>query len=96
MKKSLRTLLTASILGILIAVGLNMITVKNVGIGPDGYEQYRGFPFQSCYQFIDLTQNNLSRCSYISVFGNTLVAFFVVYGVWGNIYFFREMLNKKG
>lgn len=94
MKKSIRTLLTASILGILIAAGLNMITVKTVGVGPDGYEEYRGFPFQSCYEFIDLTQDNPSRCSYISVFGNALVAFFVVYGAWGNVYFFREICKK--
>lgn len=95
MKKSLRTLLIAFLVGLVLAVGLNMITVRSEIAGPDGVMYFKGFPLASGSYLDDLTTDNrFVFLSYQAAFGNALIAFFTVFGVLGNISFFREIGKK--
>lgn len=81
-----------SIIGLVLAIGLNLVTVRSETAGPDGVFHTKGFPMESGSYFEDPTnKNDFVFHSYGAAFGNALVAFFVVFGVLGNIYFFREI-----
>lgn len=90
-------MLTLLFTGTVLAFCFNMITVRSEIAGPDGLFRIKGFPFESGSYFFDLQQGQASfvLLSYTSTIGNALVAFFIVFGIWGNYIFFRELRKDK-